>query len=199
LIGVNESLAADELLIAPIMLTPPYPYQLRPMELADSQDVLEIEAQAFPTPMKASLLKHELTENRIAHYQVLLRSPEDAPSQMVGYSGYWMIADEIHISTIAVAPAWRGRGLGELLLLNMLLMGNQQAAQMATLEVRQGNLVAQALYSKYRFEVVGERRRYYHDTGEDALLMTAAPFDAAYYQDLEKKRARLFARLKSEA
>jgi ribosomal-protein-alanine N-acetyltransferase len=38
--------------------------------------------------------------------------------------------------------------------------------------VRHGNTSAQALYRKYHFEEVGVRRRYYRDTGEDALLMT---------------------------
>ena len=57
-------------------------------------------------------------------------------------------------------------------MLNLLLEGCKLDPLLMTLEVRRGNLVAQNLYRKYRFEEVGVRRRYYRDTGEDALLMT---------------------------
>jgi len=43
----------------------------------------------------------------------------------------------------------------------------------ATLEVRVTNDRAQGLYRKYHFAVVGRRKHYYRDNGEDALLMTA--------------------------
>ena len=108
------------------------------------------------------------------------------------------MGDECHISTIAAHPDWRGRGLGELLLLNMLFMANEQAAQMVTLEVRQSNLTAQALYHKYQFAIVGERRRYYKDTGEDALIMTYEPMNGRYYQFLLQQKDILFVRLQNE-
>jgi ribosomal-protein-alanine N-acetyltransferase len=69
---------------------------------------------------------------------------------------------------------------------------------MVTLEVRRSNDAAQALYQKYGFDVVGERRRYYRDTGEDALLMTVSTLDAGYGEMLEEKRETLFNRLSSE-
>jgi ribosomal-protein-alanine N-acetyltransferase len=182
-----------------IMLEPPDPYRLRPMRLADLEVVLEIDRLSFPTPSKASLFQYELRENRLARYQVLSKAPEDQDQKIIGFAGYWMIADGAHISTIAVSPPYRRRGLGELLLLNILLMANEHSAQMATLEVRQSNQVGQALYHKYGFEIVGQRRRYYRDTSEDALLMTVAELDASYYDGLEKKRVALFERLRHGA
>jgi ribosomal-protein-alanine N-acetyltransferase len=181
------------------MLNPPHPFQLRKMKLSDIEAVVEIERQAFPTPIKVNLLQYELTENELAHYQVLVLNDSQVEPRVIGHGGYWVIADEVHVSTIAVEPAWRGRGLGELLLLNMLFMGNQQATHLATLEVRPSNVIAQSLYSKYQFKIVGERRRYYRDNGENALLMTVTPFDARYYQWLEERRLALFARLRYEA
>ena len=77
-------------------------------------------------------------------------------------------------------------------------MANEQAAQLVTLEVRQSNLAAQALYHKYQFAIVGERRRYYKDTGEDALIMTREPMDGRYYQFLLQQKATLFTRLQNE-
>lgn len=153
------------------MLALPLPYRLRPMVVADIPSVLAIDRVSFPTPAQEQLFINELTDNQLAHYQVLAQ--EDAAGEaLLGFAGFWLIAGEIHISTIAVAPVERGRGRGEWLLLNLLLEGCALDPLLFTLEVRRGNTVAQALYVKYRFEEVGVRRRYYRDTGEDALLMT---------------------------
>ena len=84
------------------------------------------------------------------------------------------------------------------MLLNILVTACDLAAEMVTLEVRRSNDAAQALYQKYGFDVVGERRRYYRDTGEDALLMTVSTLDAGYGEMLEEKRETLFNRLSSE-
>ncbi len=175
------------------MLIPPAPYNLRPMLLSDVDAVMAIDRQAFLTPTKAAVLRYELSQNELAHYQVLTDS-----EKIVGFAGYWLLADECHISTIAAHPDWRRRGLGELLLLNMLFLANVQAAQLATLEVRESNLAAQALYQKYQFAIVGERRRYYKDTGEDALIMTTGTLDGRYYQFLQQQQTALFIRLASE-
>ncbi|MCA9972157.1 MAG: ribosomal protein S18-alanine N-acetyltransferase [Anaerolineales bacterium] len=172
------------------MLTPPPPYRLRAMQLADLDQVLAIDRLAFPTPAKAGLYTYELTENPLAAYQVLL-----AGAPLVGYAGFWMLGDEAHVSTIATHPDWRGRGLGELLLLNLLYLAGDRAATLATLEVRRGNHVAQALYAKLAFEIVGERPRYYRDTGDDALILTVALSDAYYAHILAQARAALYARL----
>ena len=178
-----------------LMLKPPPPYQLRPLRPSDIEAVLAIEKNAFPTPWQASSFHYEVTENRIAKYQALTVRQGDQPSQLIGYAGYWLLVDELHISTIATHPEWRGRGLGEMLLINLLYMGYEEPAQLATLEVRAGNTVAQALYQKHGFAVVGERRRYYQNK-EDALIMTAEPLDQAYRQLLSQRRDALYRRLK---
>lgn len=175
------------------MLTPPAPYRLRPMQLTDLETVLAIDRLAFPSPTRTSVYEYELSHNELAHYQILC-----AAETIIGYAGYWLIADECHISTIATHPDWRRRGLGELLLLNMLFLANEQAAQLVTLEVRQSNVAAQALYHKYQFAIVGERRRYYKDTGEDALIMTQGEMNGRYYHFLTQQQATLFARLQNE-
>jgi ribosomal-protein-alanine N-acetyltransferase len=181
------------------MLIPETLFWLRPMTLADLPGVREVDRLSFPTPTRPGLFEHELEQNNIAHYQVLGLGGEDCSAQIIGFSGYWLIADEIHISTIASHPQWRGRGLGELLLLNMMFQSYSHPANMVTLEVRCSNSVAQALYGKYQFEVVGLRPRYYHDTGEDALLMTMSALNARYFQFLERQQIALYQRLQSEA
>ena len=175
------------------MLIPPDPFWLRPIQMADIPRVQEIDRLSFPTPARASLFEHELAQNDIAHYQVLGEAEE-----LVGFAGFWLIADEIHISTIATHPDWRGQGLGELLLLNLLFEAYKLPANMVTLEVRRSNEVAQALYCKFQFAEVGIRRRYYRDTGEDALLMTMPSLNARYHQFLESQQAALFQRWSGE-
>jgi len=126
----------------------------------------------------------------------MLRGQNGRPRPaVVGYGGLWLWLDEAHISTIAVHPDWRGRGLGELLLLAMLERSIELKAAQATLEVRVSNQVAQNLYRKYEFEIVGIRRRYYRDNGEDAYIMTVPALDAAYARRLARLRQALAQRL----
>ena len=115
-------------------------------------------------------------------------TPAPPVRHVVGYSGFWFIIDEAHISTIAVHPDWRGQRVGEHLFVSMLEHALQLGALTATLEVRVTNDRAQGLYRKYHFEVVGRRKHYYRDNGEDALLMTAE-LGGDYPQDMR----RLFA------
>jgi len=179
------------------MLKPPQPYTLREMRPSDISSVMAIEEVVFPTPWKASAYEYEVTRNRLANYQVLLVGLGDRPREVIGYAGTWTLADELHVSTIAVSRLWQGRGLGELLLLNTLTLAYDMPVSLATLEVRRGNLVAQGLYRKYRFRFVGERRRYYEGK-EDALIMTVARLDAAYRVFLRGLRGTLFKRLEME-
>lgn len=180
------------------MLTIPPPYYLRKMKAVDITAVKEIDRLSFPTPARDGLFEHEIEGNNLAYYQILERWPDDEDVCLVGYSGYWLIGNEAHISTIAVHPNWRGVGLGEILLLNMLYLAYRHPAHLATLEVRTSNTVAQNLYQKYRFEVVGKRIRYYRDTGEDALIMTLSPLDAPYRTFLDRQQKQLLSRLAVE-
>ncbi len=124
----------------------------------------------------------------------ILVTPERAP--IVGYGGFWLMVDEAHISTIASHPQWRGRGIGELLLVTMIDAAMEMGANTITLEVRVSNTVAQDLYRKYDFKQVGMRKGYYSDNGEDALIMTTPRVTSAefnrHYQELKKS---LFERL----
>jgi ribosomal-protein-alanine N-acetyltransferase len=108
---------------------------------------------------------------------VLEVEAEQAKMQVIGFAGYWFIIDEAHISTLAVHPDWRGRGMGQVLLRALLREAAWRGALSATLEVRRGNRVAQRLYERHGFAVVGRRLGYYSDNGEDALLMTTHEFD----------------------
>ncbi|MDO8669968.1 MAG: ribosomal protein S18-alanine N-acetyltransferase [Dehalococcoidia bacterium] len=100
------------------------------------------------------------------------RAVNPGRGQIIGYAGLWLVVDEAHLTTIAVRAGFRGRGFGELLLIKELEVAKQADAGVMTLEVRVSNAMAQALYRKYGFGVAGQRRRYYSDNNEDALIMT---------------------------
>jgi ribosomal-protein-alanine N-acetyltransferase len=116
---------------------------------------------------------------------------------MVGYGGIWLTLEEAHITTIAVTPDVRGRGVGELLLNALIDHAYDLRAETITLEVRVTNTVAQKLYVKYGFQPAGTRPRYYTDNGEDALIMCTEPINTpAYKERLGELRRQLYARLR---
>jgi len=123
-----------------------------------------------------------------------------SPYPIVGYGGLWLSVDEGHITTIAVAPEYRGLGIGELALNGLIDQALALNADMLTLEVRLSNVVAQQLYLKYGFKAAGTRPRYYTDNAEDALIMWTESIHAQAYQDrLHDLREKLFERLRIEA
>jgi [ribosomal protein S18]-alanine N-acetyltransferase len=113
---------------------------------------------------------------------------EDAP--VVGYGGLWLMVDEAHVTSVAVRPEFRGRGLGQLLMLALFEVALQRSARWVTLEVRMSNKGAQALYKKLGFREAGVRPRYYTDNNEDAVIMWSeelrSPEFRARYAELRR-------------
>lgn len=121
------------------------------------------------------------------------------PNPIIGYGGVWLMMDEAHITTLGVSPAYRGKGIGEFLLVGLIDVAMQLGASWLTLEVRVSNTVAQSLYRKYTFKEAGVRKKYYTDNNEDAYIMwsdeiTKLSFREKYAQ-LKKE---LFVRLEAE-
>jgi ribosomal-protein-alanine N-acetyltransferase len=108
--------------------------------------------------------------------------PQLSKEYIVATAGFWMMVDEAHITTLAIRNAYRRRGIGERLLIQIIEMAVQLNANVVTLEVRISNKQAQALYEKYGFQKVGIRKAYYTDNGEDAVLMTTDSFTSSDFQ-----------------
>jgi ribosomal-protein-alanine N-acetyltransferase len=151
-------------------------FLVRPMKPDDIPAVMDIDRDSFPNPWPENTYAYELEQNPASHLLVI-QSREDA--RIVGVGGYWLVVDEAHVSTFAVHPAWRGRGVGRVLLAAVLRHAAGRGAVSAMLEVRAGNAAAQALYRGFGFRAVGRRRGYYKNNGEDAVLMTADRIDGA--------------------
>jgi ribosomal-protein-alanine N-acetyltransferase len=166
---------------------PPVGVELGPMVVDDLDAVQEIERRSFRTPWPAHAYRTELETNRLAQYLVAR-----AGGRVVGYGGIWLMADEAHVTTFAVDPDWRRRGIGERLLLALLDLAIARNAREATLEVRLSNLPARRLYEKYGFRPVGLRPRYYSDDNEDALIMTTEELSERPMRErIERLRASL--------
>ena len=154
------------------------PLRIEQMSDADVKEVLRIEQQSFSTTWPANAFYQELHENKLAHYFV-----GRLGDRVVAYGGIWVILEDSHITTIAVSPAYRGRKYGEILLLHMLDQAMSRGASWMTLEVRESNTVAQALYRKYGFTTVSTRKGYYSDNNENALVMWAGNLKSEIYKN----------------
>ena len=137
----------------------------RAMKKADVRTVYEIEVLSFRMPWSYRSLLGEL-KNSVAHYTVL-----EKDGGIIGYCGMWVMFEEAHITNIAIRPERRGSGFGKLLLHGAMRAAASFGAEMMTLEVREHNTVAQRMYDEMDFLAQGRRKRYYTDTGEDALLL----------------------------
>jgi ribosomal-protein-alanine N-acetyltransferase len=146
------------------------------MQGSDLDAVLEIERASFRTPWSRAAFRHELERNPVARLWVA-REPSGGSvageGPVVGYLCLWVVADEVHITNLAVRPDRRGQGIAHQLLVTLLARCRAQGATRAFLEVRPANRPARRLYEGLGFRVVGRRRGYYPDTGEDALLLEA--------------------------
>lgn len=187
-------------------------FAVEPMTAADVPEVMAIEVASFTAPWSSRAFLYEIDRNTASTMLVIRRGPprgspwSTALAQLgligkgavLGYGGFWLLVDDIHISTIAVHSHWRNRGLGELLVLSLLERGLELGAQRATLEVRVSNLAGQSLYLKYGFAICTRRRRYYSDNDEDAYIMTTPGFGTPEFQaNLRRQRHRLLVRLQA--
>ena len=151
---------------------------IRSMQLADIEQVREIDLLSFSLPWPESAYRHELTENPASLCWVAEADDTGGRLRIVGMTVVWLILDEAHIATIAVHPDFRGRGIGTQMLTKILEEASRNGAREAMLEVRENNTVAQAMYRRFGFEVVFRRPRYYRDNHEDALLMNLSNLPA---------------------
>ncbi len=147
---------------------------IRPLTYADLPRVLAIERRSFPTAWSLSMFVLELSKPS----GVCLAAVDGA--ELAGYLICARYAEAFHLMNVAVDPARRRQGIASTLLDAMFERVGADAS--VTLEARVSNTGAIKLYERYGFRTVGTRRRYYTDTGEDAIIMwraIGAPWEAA--------------------
>src|SRR4051812_49340977 len=145
---------------------------LVPMNEHDLLEVVEIEETTGLSQWGWDAYRAELARPEAVMLVVRRDAPDDSGRGVKAYIATRVSADELHINNIGVREESRRRGLGAALLAAALEEGARRGAQLAVLEVRAGNAAAQALYRRFGFEVVGERKDYYRSPVESALVMT---------------------------
>ncbi|HIY21632.1 MAG TPA: ribosomal protein S18-alanine N-acetyltransferase [Candidatus Flavonifractor merdigallinarum] len=141
-------------------------YQVVPMDRGHIPAIAALERACFSRPWSEGALEEELYNDTACF---LVAEGEDG--SVLGYAGLHVILDEGYIDNVAVDPAYRRQGVADALLDVFCRFGAEKLAFL-TLEVRESNAPAIALYEKHGFYTVGRRKDYYDDPKEDALLLT---------------------------
>jgi ribosomal-protein-alanine N-acetyltransferase len=145
-----------------------HPPDITRLTYADLPQVIAIERRAFPTPWSLAMFVLELSKPS----GICLAARRDG--RMCGYVVCSRYDTVWHIMNVAVDPDERRTGVATALLTDLLARVDDVEARF-TLEVRESNLAAIALYERFGFRTAGMRRRYYQDNGEDALIMWRTP------------------------
>lgn len=134
--------------------------------------MLEIEKEANPSPWSERSFRNELDHDQGVFLVALV------DGKVVGYGGIWLLIDEAHVTTVALAESMRRLGIGRRLVIELLKVSSERGMLCATLEVRASNAPAIALYESLGFKVTARRKKYYPDNKEDALVMWLTGLDA---------------------
>jgi ribosomal-protein-alanine N-acetyltransferase len=135
--------------------------------------LVELERRCHSHPWSARNFRDELVDAERGRL-IVLRAPFDPADPgrgIVAYCAYQVVAGEMHLLNLTVAPDLRRGGLGALLLTRVLELGERRGAERVFLEVRRSNRAAQGLYERFGFVTMAVRRDYYADPREDALLL----------------------------
>ena len=143
--------------------------QLRRLETHDLDSVETIERESYPTPWSRSMFDAELRKPSS------LALGAFTADELLGYAFVSRYVDAWHVMNVAVANAYRRRGIASALLERLFDVTATDPKRGYTLEVRVSNTGAIRLYEQLGFEARGVRRGYYTDNREDALIMWREP------------------------
>lgn len=131
-----------------------------------ADDVYEIEKASIPNPWSRETLLAEITkENGVCF---ICR----CDGKIASYICASDISGELEIDSVATHPDFRRKKIASALMEKFIAEARGRGFTAIHLEVRKSNEAAINLYKKFGFAAVGERKKYYSDNGEDAILMT---------------------------
>lgn len=144
-------------------------FEIGPLSERDLEEVMQIERASFVAPWSPGMFRQDL--NFPLARCLAARRQDAGEKRLAGYIICWFVADEVHITNIAVRKDLRNRGVAGRLVGEALRMARECGMQTCTLEVRRSNKAARGLYRKLGFTPRGIRPRYYSDNNEDAVIM----------------------------
>jgi ribosomal-protein-alanine N-acetyltransferase len=141
--------------------------KIREAKLYDLPAMTRMERESFDSYQGPDNLSKELKKNDGSNYIAVA----EAGDEKVGYANIHIVRGESQLYSITIDSAWRGQGIGKMLLSHMIEKSRVLGCDIMTLEVRAGNTAAIELYKKLGFKEVGRRKGYYRKEREDAVLM----------------------------
>lgn len=139
---------------------------LRDAQREDLPAIVAIEQSSFADPWSA-----EMFHAHLGGAPFLFVLAHDSAGAIQGFAVAQVVAGTAELFEIAVAPPARRRGVGTALLDEILARCRAGGAGAITLEVRESNQAARALYQSRGFTEAGRRKRYYRDPSEDGLVL----------------------------
>ncbi len=140
---------------------------IKNMTKSDVDNVVKLEEASYGKHHWSKESFYNELENDLSHYYCAF----DGNGNLLGYCGCWHIFEEAHITTVSVNPEYRRQKVAQALLIKLIEDCYQEKIKYITLEVRESNVAAISLYDKNGFVSIGERKGYYQDNNEDALIM----------------------------
>jgi len=151
--------------------------RIRRMQSEDLPQVFELDRNSFSLPWPERSFRFELENNEVSRCWVAELLPESGAPLLVAMIVVWMIADEVHVATLAVSPEYRRQKIAQRLLAHTLIDAYHSGANSSFLEVRRSNQAAITLYQRFGYREVAVRRNYYKDNQEYAILMDLSPMN----------------------
>ncbi len=154
----------------------------RQASIKDIEHIYNIEKTSFGNHhWTIQCFKNELKSK---HSKYFVYEDIKLKDEILGYAGYWKIIDEGHITTLAVHPNYRNKGIADKLLYTLINDAKKSNIKWLTLEVRVSNIPAINLYRKFHFSQLGIRKNYYQDNNEDALILWSQNLNDDCYSEL---------------
>jgi len=161
--------------------------KIEPMNKSYIDQMLEIEKTLFPTPWTRGMFEQELTAEPRGEgpgsYAVVVTLGD----RVVGYAVAWFVEDGVHLMNIAVHKEFQRKGVGRVLLKDLIDCAIAAKKLVIILEVRVSNRAAHEFYAESMFASFGIRRGYYADNHEDAILMA---LDLTQLTERRKREAK---------
>ena len=139
--------------------------RFEPIQVGHIPAILEIEKVSNSAPWSEKSFHNEI-DHKYGIFLVGLLQGE-----VIAYGGVWLVVDEAHVTTIAVAPEHRKQGVGKRLMIELLAKSKAAGMVCSTLEVRASNEPAIKMYENFGYNIAATRKGYYPDNKEDAVVM----------------------------
>lgn len=166
--------------------------QIQPLQPHQLDAIIALDQICFGGLWTKGGYEREMASPRSLLLGLVKPTPPPIEEELIGMACFWAIVEEAHITLLGIDPNYRGQGLGEFLLSQLLADAHTWSLERATLEVRASNTAAIKLYQKMGFEIAGRRKDYYPLPPEDALILWRSrlqePEFAQEMKSIQKKR-----------